>query len=67
MIDGDRLLFSVRDNGSGFDPHDRPGVRQGHFGLQGVLERVRALGGSLEITSKPGHGARVAGTMAALS
>ena len=67
VIDGDQLLFSVRDNGSGFDPDDRPGVRQGHFGLQGVLERVRALGGSLEIASKPGRGARVAGTMAALS
>ena len=62
-IDGDLLRFSVRDNGSGFDPDDRPGVRQGHFGLQGVLERVRALGGSLEITSKPGHGTRVAGTI----
>ena len=63
VIDGDRLLFSVRDNGSGFAPEDRPSVRQGHFGLQGVLERVRALGGSLEIASKPGHGARVAGTI----
>ncbi|MBL8480062.1 MAG: hypothetical protein JNK59_12220, partial [Sterolibacteriaceae bacterium] len=31
-----------------------------HFGLLGVSERVTALGGALEIDSRPGHGTRLA-------
>ena len=57
--DGSRLRFSVRDNGRGFDPATRPGVEQGHFGLQGVSERVEFLGGSLEIESAAAHGTYV--------
>ena len=57
-IDGSRLLFSVKDNGCGFDPSAVPGVEQGHFGLQGVAERTEALGGTLTIDSRPGAGAR---------
>ena len=34
-----------------------PGVLQGHFGLEGVRERVRKLGGSFRIESSPGAGA----------
>ena len=41
LENGDTLLFSVSDDGCGFDPQTRPGVAQGHFGLQGVRERVR--------------------------
>ena len=59
-IDGDRLLFSVADDGSGFDPATRPGMEQGHFGLEGVMERVKALGGTADIASAPGKGTRIA-------
>ena len=54
------LLFSVTDNGCGFDPDLAPGVLQGHFGLQGVRERVRQLDGDLTIESESGRGTRVA-------
>ena len=57
--DGDAIRFSVRDNGSGFSPEDCPGVLQGHFGLQGIRERVAKLGGRMEIDSAPGRGTRV--------
>ena len=59
-IDGDRLLLSVADDGSGFDPATRPGMEQGHFGLEGVMERVKALDGTADITSAPGKGTRIA-------
>ena len=57
-LDDGELCFSVRDNGSGFDPATAPGVTLGHFGLEGVRERIRALGGTFEIESKPGTGAK---------
>lgn len=46
---GGRLFVSVRDNGRGFDPAAAPGVAEGHFGLQGVRERVSGLGGAFTI------------------
>jgi signal transduction histidine kinase len=53
------VRFSVRDDGTGFDPQNRPGPAQGHFGLQGVKERVTKLGGTLTIKSEPGKGAKI--------
>ena len=58
-LDGSLLSFSVSDNGSGFDPTNRPGVRQGHFGLQGIRERLHAYNGTLSIRSSPGEGTKV--------
>ena len=57
--DRDAIRFSVRDNGAGFSPENCPGVLQGHFGLQGIRERVAKLGGRMEIDSAPGRGTQV--------
>lgn len=58
-IDGDRLRFSVRDDGVGFDPAQAPGAREGHFGLQGIRERLASLGGAVHVSSAPGTGTKV--------
>lgn len=50
-VENGRLFFSVRDNGAGFDPETCPGQEQGHFGLQGVRERAKSFGGTVEIES----------------
>ena len=59
-MDRTDLLFSVKDNGAGFVPDSRPGPLEGHFGLQGVQDRISRLGGTLTIDSRPGAGCRVA-------
>lgn len=57
-IENGHLLFSVTDNGCGFDPGRTPGVEQGHFGLQGITERTEQLNGELIINSTPGKGTK---------
>jgi signal transduction histidine kinase len=55
------LLFRVTDDGRGFDP-----ARTGYgTGLQGIADRIDALGGRVEITSSPGGGTRVEGRIPA--
>lgn len=56
---GNVIRFSVEDDGKGFDPSNIPGPSQGHFGLQGVRERVNKLQGKMQIEGAPGHGARI--------
>ena len=58
------LHFSVRDDGSGFDPGNCPGLREGHFGLQGVRERIKKFNGTMTIESNAQTGTRIAMTMA---
>ncbi len=50
-----RVRFSVRDDGSGFDPRFTRGL-----GLLGMEERVRRLGGHIQVDSQPGRGALIA-------
>jgi signal transduction histidine kinase len=52
-----RLRFDVSDNGAGFDQDGR----LGGAGLTNMRDRVGALGGTLEIWSRPGRGTRVTG------
>jgi signal transduction histidine kinase len=53
-----RVSVSVRDNGCGFDPPaaDFAHSRNVGYGLKGMTERVRILGGSLLINSGPARG-----------
>ena len=53
------LLFSVQDNGTGFDPANVAGPLEGHFGLQGIRDRLERLRGEMKIESAPGKGTKV--------
>jgi len=46
-----KLLIEVEDDGRGFEPL---GVKKS--GLRGLEDRISALGGRVEVTSRPGHG-----------
>ncbi len=50
---GDQLRIVVRDQGIGFNPKT---VEEGRFGLEGIRERARLLGGRSVIESTPGKG-----------
>ena len=56
LEDPDRISLVVRDDGTGFTPGAQAGVVQGHFGLQGMRERIERLDGTLRIQSAPGKG-----------
>jgi len=58
-MDNERVSLIVLDNGLGFDTAAHPGSPHGHFGLQGVAERIHKLEGSLSIESTVGHGTTV--------
>jgi signal transduction histidine kinase len=53
------LAFCVEDDGVGFDPNAK-----GHgSGIQGMSDRLAALGGELRVTSTPGAGTIVNGSV----
>ena len=52
----DRVRLIVEDDGQGFDPSQ---AAQGRYGLVGLNERARLLGGRLKLESSPGGGTRV--------
>jgi signal transduction histidine kinase len=58
-LDGEdgHLMFSVTDDGRGFDPTATPPGS----GLTNMRDRVEALGGSVEVRSAPGAGTTVTG------
>jgi two-component system, NarL family, sensor histidine kinase YdfH len=47
------LDIEIRDDGMGFDPAQ---VGAGHYGLIGLRERTRLIGGTLNVESEPGQG-----------
>ena len=59
----DTISFSVTDDGRGFDATTAPGPAQGHFGLQGVRERLNAFNGTIRCDSEPGCGAKFTVTL----
>jgi len=56
---GGELIALIEDDGRGFDAAHT----EGHFGLLGMRERARLLGGSLGIASASGRGTRVVLTL----
>ena len=50
------VILEVRDNGRGFDA---TASFPGHLGLHSMQERMKGLGGVLQIESAPGQGTRV--------
>ena len=58
--DSKHLALRVRDDGCGIDTSVlEAGGRQGHWGLQGMRERARQIGGRLDIWSRVGSGTEV--------
>lgn len=49
------LVVFIIDDGIGFDPAGKP-PKGDHFGIIGMRERARLMGGSLALTSAPGKG-----------
>ena len=54
--EGHDVRLEVRDWGIGFDPET---VEKGHFGLEGIRQRVRLLGGRLTIENAPHCGTAI--------
>jgi signal transduction histidine kinase len=60
-ISEQEVFLDISDKGRGFDPSvalSRSQNRE-HFGLHGIQERARAMGGDCEIASQPDAGTRV--------
>jgi two-component system NarL family sensor kinase len=51
-----QVQLVIQDDGRGFDPNRIP---KGRYGLIGLNERVKLLGGSLKVLSNPGAGTRI--------
>lgn len=54
-----RLIAAVEDDGTGFDPSNRPREAFPRFGLAIMRERAESIGGSLDLETSPGGGTRV--------
>jgi signal transduction histidine kinase len=55
---GEEVRVEITDDGRGISKSNRPG-----YGLVGLNERVRAIGGRLTVSTKPGGGCAVAAVL----
>jgi signal transduction histidine kinase len=53
------LRVVVRDNGCGIDPEVLITGREGHWGMAGMRERAKAIGGKFRVFSRPTAGTEV--------
>jgi len=54
-----RLNIDVEDNGTGFDVLSQKIKNERGIGIQGIVERIRFIGGTMRIESNPGRGTRL--------
>ena len=58
------ISLIIRDDGVGFDPKaSNPEVERRGIGIFGIKERLRPLGGRLDLQSEPGEGTRLVATI----
>ena len=57
-VENNTLLFSVTDDGSGFDFENRMNSEDGHFGLDGIHDRLKRLNGSIAFSRPAGGGTK---------
>ena len=57
----DNVFLDISDEGQGFDPSSTlsRSLNREHFGLHGIQERARAMGGECEILSQNQGGTRI--------
>lgn len=60
LVTRQSVQLTIHDNGCGFEPDT---VTPNRYGLTGMNERVRLLGGQLQIQSAPGAGTKVVVTV----
>jgi two-component system, NarL family, sensor kinase len=58
----DQIILLIEDNGQGFDTAQ---MEPGHFGMIGLAERVKLLGGNLNLETDPTAGTRILVTVPA--
>ena len=54
-----QLELTIADDGTGFEPTSAAGPEAGHFGVQGMRERARKIGGTVTLASSRGGGTRI--------
>jgi len=55
-LEPERIRFSVQENGTGFDLESCAGPAQGHFGLDGIRNRISRFGGTFDLETAPRKG-----------
>jgi len=63
--DSESVRLGIADNGCGFDPESMRDGADGHFGLLGMKERVKQMGGEFVLKSCPGEGTNILVTVPA--
>ena len=60
-VSEDRVYLDISDEGRGFDPSSTlaRSLNREHFGLHGIQERARAMGGECEVLSQNEAGTRI--------
>jgi signal transduction histidine kinase len=62
-----RVTLVVADDGRGFTLGEQPGSMHGHFGIEGMRDRMQAVGGDCHVESRPGQGTTVTAVAAVKS
>lgn len=56
-IKDEKMTMSIIDNGKGFNPDNFD--KAGHYGIKGMMERIRGIDGKFQIYASPGNGTKI--------